>query len=533
VTTDIAASPDDQVPHLSRLGVGLFVVAASVIPLAFALYTNHIWEDYFITFRHSQNLCEGHGLVFQPGEVVHGFTSPLGTLLPAVGYWVTGGGSYMAALWFFRILSIGAFVGGGVLLLWAMANDGAPRGALIGLGVMYVLDAKAVDFAINGMETAFMLLFVAWAVYLFQKDVAKHWPALGLSWAGLLWTRPDGCIYISLLSLATLAFYQGTRKECLMAFVKSGLVCAFVYLPWFVWAWSYYGSPIPHTIIAKSQYSAGESAGHFFTRLVTFYPQLSADVFRPSYFQMGGWPEFMSATTQLLGLCCALYWVLPTPDRVGRMASLSFALLTVYLTALAFPYPWYMPPVAMLGLVVLTKGLFAYVDLFRKSPAASMAAAGLALALLIGERIWVFGSAAWQIHVHQAEVETGNREAVGHWLKDHVGAAERVYLEPSGYLGYFSGSKLLDYPGLVSPEVAQVIRHGHREFCEIGLYLKPEWMVLRPSDVSKMTTQHAFAREYRLVQEFDVRDKLGKYSWLPGRPYVEMDAAFQIYRRAD
>src|SRR5262249_17332369 len=155
-------------------------------------------------------------------------------------------------------------------------------------------------------------------------------------------------------------------------------------------------------------------------------------------------------------------------------------------TALAFPYPWYMPPAAMLGLVVLTKGLFAYVALFRKSPAVSMAVACLALVLLTGERLWVFGSAAWQIHVHQAQVESGNRAVVGMWLGGHVGPGERVYLEPSGYLGYFSGCKLLDFPGLVSPEVARVIREGHREFCEAGLYLKPEWMVLRPADVTQM-----------------------------------------------
>src|SRR5687768_17948830 len=26
-----------------------------------------------------------------------------------------------------------------------------------------------------------------------------------------------------------------------------------IYLPWFIFAWSYYGSPVPHTIIAKAE----------------------------------------------------------------------------------------------------------------------------------------------------------------------------------------------------------------------------------------------------------------------------------------
>jgi hypothetical protein len=73
-------------PRLGRLALPLFAVVAVLVPLLYALYTGHIWEDYFITFRHSQNLCEGHGLVYRPGERVHGFTSPLGTLLPALCY---------------------------------------------------------------------------------------------------------------------------------------------------------------------------------------------------------------------------------------------------------------------------------------------------------------------------------------------------------------------------------------------------------------------------------------------------------------
>ena len=61
----------------------VFAVAAALSPLGYALYTDHIWEDFFITFRHSENLARGDGLVYQPGERVHGFTSPLGVLLPA------------------------------------------------------------------------------------------------------------------------------------------------------------------------------------------------------------------------------------------------------------------------------------------------------------------------------------------------------------------------------------------------------------------------------------------------------------------
>ena len=64
-------------------------VAAFLVALGFAIYTQHVWEDYFITFRCSRNLATGHGLVFTPGERLQSFTSPLGVLLPAGFSWLT------------------------------------------------------------------------------------------------------------------------------------------------------------------------------------------------------------------------------------------------------------------------------------------------------------------------------------------------------------------------------------------------------------------------------------------------------------
>jgi hypothetical protein len=69
---------------------GLFIfLGAFAIFLLFALCTNHVWEDYYITYRSSKNLANGHGLVFNVGERLHTFTSPLGVLLPALSHLLT------------------------------------------------------------------------------------------------------------------------------------------------------------------------------------------------------------------------------------------------------------------------------------------------------------------------------------------------------------------------------------------------------------------------------------------------------------
>ncbi|HET7538045.1 MAG TPA: hypothetical protein VFJ90_16410, partial [Candidatus Didemnitutus sp.] len=83
-------APNPAVPSgLSRTKWWL-ILLAFVVPLAFAAYTQHAWEDYFITLRASRNLVDGNGLVFTPGERLHTFTSPLGVLLPAGCLWIVG-----------------------------------------------------------------------------------------------------------------------------------------------------------------------------------------------------------------------------------------------------------------------------------------------------------------------------------------------------------------------------------------------------------------------------------------------------------
>ena len=170
--------------------------------LAFAGYTQHAREDHLITFRASLNLATGNGLVYQPGERVHSFTSPLGTLLPAL--FALGGGSAVEikVLWWFRLVSAAA----SGLALWLVIrlffrDRLAPWAAAVACG-LWVFDPKIVDFYINGMESALLIFFVVlirWALV----NQAKIWP-VALSFAGLQWSRPDGVVFFGALSLAGL-----------------------------------------------------------------------------------------------------------------------------------------------------------------------------------------------------------------------------------------------------------------------------------------------------------------------------------------
>lgn len=63
------------------------LVAVCVGNLIHVLSFNFISDDAFIALRYVRNLIDGHGLVFNPGDRVEGFTSPLWIMLLAgLGY---------------------------------------------------------------------------------------------------------------------------------------------------------------------------------------------------------------------------------------------------------------------------------------------------------------------------------------------------------------------------------------------------------------------------------------------------------------
>src|ERR1700749_1601640 len=96
-----------------HLVVAMLAFAA---PLIYAGITHHGWEDYLITFRFSENLANGNGLVYNIPERVHGFTSPIGVLLPALLHVLSGRHSWLLTLWLFRIISAAAVAGAALLL---------------------------------------------------------------------------------------------------------------------------------------------------------------------------------------------------------------------------------------------------------------------------------------------------------------------------------------------------------------------------------------------------------------------------------
>ncbi len=523
-------------PGLSRRTALAAGLVALLVPLVFALYSGEVWEDYYITFRSSRHLAEGAGLVYQPGERVHTFTSPLGVLVPALGLRATG--SDAGALWFLRLASA-ACLAATALLVTAHAREAGwktPAWLLaLGLGV---IEAKIVAFSANGMETGLLVFFTALCWRELTRPRGPGWRPLLLAYAGLMWTRPDAFVVAGALTAASALFRTdagpaapsgaGWWRPVVQAMLLGGLL----YAGWFFWAWWYYGSPVPQTILAKAALSpAGFSLARIAATPLQILTSITAldGTFTPIYAIGGGWPPDLMSAYALLARVGAFLWLLPFLPRSTRIASLAFLVGGVYLRQI-LTFPWYYGPWTFLGAMALAGGVQHGVNRLTQPLHRTLGRMAVLLVLLGG--ITLLGAQAFTARMQQELVEEAGRKNIGQWLRANAAASDTVFLEPIGYVGYFSRLRILDYPGLTSREVAGLIRGGKRKYAEVIDALQPTWVVLRPGEMTReFPDPMVLLQHYSVVRTWDQRAAIDALPILPGRHWLEFDAEFILLHR--
>ena len=531
---------------------GVFAIA-----LAFAAYTQHAWEDYYITYRVSKNLATGHGLVYTVGERVHAFTSPFNVLLPAALIVITGNTSDVLVLWLFRLVSCALLAGAAVLLFDSARKNSLSRIPTVLLIGLFGLDAKIVDFSINGQEVAFMMFFLALALHALTVRSGRTALKLGLAGAGLMWTRPDGFIYLGAVALGFLLFNGGrpigqSRLGLLKIFLSAGALTTILYLPWVLWAWNYFGSPIPHTIVAKGllRRMFPTPPGFLLVDVLTFpfgmlLGATSTDnTFLPTYaWNIGGWHWMVTLYCKCITYPCALYWLLPFGRPQARAVSFAFMVGHCYLSfAAPYPAPWYMPSCAILAVFVFAHivqhGLDFALSLKDKDRAGfrfSVTGIRVLAAAVLSATLLLLLCSAYQMRVQQREIEEGNRKLIGLWLRQQAASpTDTVFLEPLGYIGYFSQLKMLDFPGLCAPEVvAAEQRLKTISRAKLIPELRPDWLVLRPAEAGEIqgSTPLLLTETYSAVKVFDASERVASYPWLPGRAYLRYDENFTVFKR--
>ncbi len=232
-------------PRIGRL-LAWLIVAAGVF---FAVLYRWTCDDAFITFRYARNLVEGHGLVFNPGERVEGYTNFLWTLWSAVGLWLGLSAEAWADFW-----SIGAF-GGSLLLLLRLHSRFAEKtnSKLRGLPIAALAAALHPDwqiYASSGLETSLFTFLLLAGYFLVSREEAgwRLSACAGLLMGAAFLTRQDGVIPAFVMGLYILWAYRRPIGSALAYTLSFSLLAA----PFLAWRLSYYGQLLPNTYYAKS-----------------------------------------------------------------------------------------------------------------------------------------------------------------------------------------------------------------------------------------------------------------------------------------
>ena len=251
-----AASP----PRALRL---VLYAAACLVWLALLAWLASVsWfltDDAFISFRYARNLLDGHGLMFNPGERVEGYTNFLWVLELAAIWGALGIRPEHAAPW----LSV-AFTAGtlGALLWWAARIPGLRHRGLaawMALGLVCGSATFAVWTSGGGLETRQFTFFVISAVVCLSLYRNSGWGLLAasLSLALAALTRPEG-VLIAIVCLGWFAVQRvvdGGRIRFDQRYLRDLLTIAtpfaIVVAAHFLFRYAYYGEWLPNTYYAK------------------------------------------------------------------------------------------------------------------------------------------------------------------------------------------------------------------------------------------------------------------------------------------
>ena len=470
------------------------LVPAMAVSLAlwafFRIDTGICLEDALITYRYAENLALGEGFVFNSGERVLGTTTPLFTLMLAAAGLLFGrehiplASNLLAALF---VQLAGLFTFAALRRLEFSAAASASGAAL------FLFQPDVVVAATGGMETMLVVALMAGSFFALS---ARRNAAAVLLCALLVIARIDGILWAAIVLLLACRERPGSTHRYLLLF------CA-VLAPWALFAQLYFGSVIPHSVIAKSAIgNAGEPLDELETLAAHMRWFIGAAGFCAEPLKRGSDSVIALAATLLLALA-GVVSIVRKPVRPALLAIALFPPLlcaAYYLGRTPRIFPWYLVPplwcVSILIVIGAVHGWAVVRDRSRLRPIRRFAL-GVCIGSLLLALLLHLPSAGLRELAHQERMqryEEGLRRRVGEWLAANTPENATVATEAIGYQGYYSKRRIVDLAGLTSREVLSASRESRGNsaatFHRVLKRTQPDHIVLRSFEVDRNRAFH-------------------------------------------
>jgi len=456
-------------PELRKPSAGGWAALAGLL-LAFLLLAlvtySHLGEDAFISFRYARNLAEGHGLVFNEGDRVEGYSNLL-WVLATVPFELLGIRIDIGA----RVLSTGLFsalIAGGWWAARRLSHVEDPWWVVWWLPLALAVEPLLHYHDDRGLETVPYAAILGGAILVIGAGGSILFAAILAAMATL--TRPEGIGFALALLPAVAArelWRPGLRPRDPAAWRPLLLFAAIpagAFLAQLAFRLFYYGEWVPNTMIAKRASGLGYGPVLSYTASRTGVPvigfvgallALRSEKLRP-----------LAVATLGMGAAAVLFQL-----RAGSLLNEGFRYLV----------PLFVPSV--IGVWLLVAFIAERLEIHRGASTARTIAAMVTLLVFLPMPFTIYreGSALFRgntdaprsrFHARLIEKETWdlgervswylhepifiNAEA-GRWVANNLPSGAVIAGDQLGQFGYYAGrgQTVLDLMGLMDRDIAR------------------------------------------------------------------------------
>ncbi len=427
-------------------------------------------DDAYITFRYAANLADGNGFAYNRGEHVLGTTTPLFTLViapfAAAGLPPDRVGLVLAILFDLGVCA----------LLFVVLRRELGDAAGLAAAALYGLSYAAAAACGYGMETQLFMLLVLAAIALV---VQKRGVAAAFVTALAVTARPEGFLLATLIAAAMIVNTDRRRQfpRALAVFVATAGA-------WWLFAWIYFGSPIPNSVRAKLM-QTGISPAQWMDFFVTRNPVVML------LWVLAALGAFLGVRRRHLGIILLTVWLM--------LYALFFLIVRP-----PFLGGWYFPPLVMPLVALASVALMQAGTQVLRTPARALAATLVfAVALTVAVLPKSLASNRWN-----RKVAATVFVPLAEWVRDNTPPDAVVHASDIGYLGYFSGHRILDAAALVTPDVGRYYEANRRQpDWDIAFVMerRPDVVVLPiRNNIYERFSKGAFAQSYQPAARFQV-----------------------------
>jgi tetratricopeptide (TPR) repeat protein len=412
-------------------------------------------DDPWIHLQFARNLVEyGSFSYFKDEMITSGSTSPLYVLLLSSGF-------VLFRNEFLLSYALGVFsLTGAAVCLFAILRKWKlePRFLCWSGATLVLLEPRLQWVALSGMETTVFIAGVFLALYFYEE---KQSIGTGLSTGLLVWLRPEGLIFLAALIVDILYKRFVIRPERSRRktghdpapdhrwIMRGAAVAAPIVLAYGVFNLWLSGTILPNTYAAKLAYYSSENTEypvqvfHFLTdghmSVLSVLAAIGVAVSSIGMVRRRGFPGPVYLLWPLL-LFLAYWQKLPYLYQEGRylMPVLPFVIV-----------------LAILGLSRTISKVQKWIPMVRKKTVA-YAVTALIVVVIASQTILALW-AMRQTYAGDCRYINDRQVRTALWIRDNLPPDARIATHDVGAIGFYSGRRVVDMVGLVSPSMIRNI----------------------------------------------------------------------------